>query len=59
MFSLLGKEPSVFDVIIINDNLDDAYEHLKKALLEVSYCCRMNYFTLNNISKAILTVDLL
>ncbi|CAB1448559.1 unnamed protein product [Pleuronectes platessa] len=30
----LGKEPGLFDVIIINDNLEDAYGHLKQALLE-------------------------
>ncbi|XP_028988232.1 guanylate kinase isoform X3 [Betta splendens] len=29
-----SKEPGVFDVLIINDNLDDAYEHLKQTLLE-------------------------
>lgn len=34
---LLGKEPGAFDVIIINDNLDDAYAKLKDALKEVSY----------------------
>lgn len=33
----LGKEPGAFDVIIINDNLDDAYAKLKDALKEVSY----------------------
>ncbi|XP_062259645.1 guanylate kinase isoform X2 [Platichthys flesus] len=30
----LGKEPGLFDVIIINDNLEDAYGRLKQALLE-------------------------
>ncbi|XP_035026929.1 guanylate kinase [Hippoglossus stenolepis] len=30
----LGKEPGLFDVIIVNDNLEDAYGHLKQALLE-------------------------
>ncbi|XP_034411831.1 guanylate kinase isoform X1 [Cyclopterus lumpus] len=30
----LGKEPGIFDVLIINDNLEDAYEQLKQALLE-------------------------
>lgn len=33
----LGREPGAFDVIIINDNLDDAYAKLKDALKEVSY----------------------
>lgn len=37
MDHLLGKEPGAFDVIIINDNLDDAYAKLKDALKEVSY----------------------
>ncbi|XP_042353235.1 guanylate kinase-like [Plectropomus leopardus] len=30
----LSKEPGMFDVVIINDNLDEAYGHLKNALLE-------------------------
>ncbi|XP_077412826.1 guanylate kinase [Vanacampus margaritifer] len=30
----LSKEPNMFDVIIINDNLEDAYGHLRDALLE-------------------------
>ncbi|XP_031721099.1 guanylate kinase [Anarrhichthys ocellatus] len=30
----LGKEPGVFDVLIVNDNLEDAYGQLKCALLE-------------------------
>ncbi|XP_054452261.1 guanylate kinase-like isoform X2 [Anoplopoma fimbria] len=30
----LSKEPGLFDVIIINDNLEDAYGQLKDALLE-------------------------
>ncbi|XP_068593698.1 guanylate kinase [Cebidichthys violaceus] len=30
----LGKEPGVFDVLIINDNLEEAYGQLKHALLE-------------------------
>ncbi|XP_056276610.1 guanylate kinase isoform X2 [Pseudoliparis swirei] len=29
----LGKEPGVFDVLIINENLEDAYGQLKEALL--------------------------
>lgn len=29
-----SKEPGMFDVVIINDNLDVAYEHLKGTLLE-------------------------
>ncbi|XP_067330150.1 guanylate kinase isoform X1 [Channa argus] len=30
-----SKEPGVFDVVIVNDNLDDAYDQLKNTLLEV------------------------
>ncbi|XP_051944549.1 guanylate kinase [Hippocampus zosterae] len=30
----LSKEPNMFDVMIVNDNLEDAYGHLKDALLE-------------------------
>ncbi|XP_067330148.1 guanylate kinase-like [Channa argus] len=30
-----SKEPGVFDVVIVNDNLDDAYDQLKNYLLEV------------------------
>ncbi|KAM6920695.1 guanylate kinase [Lycodopsis pacificus] len=30
----LGEEPGVFDVLIVNDNLEDAYGQLKRALLE-------------------------
>ncbi|XP_072219589.1 guanylate kinase isoform X3 [Leuresthes tenuis] len=30
----LSKEPGVFDVIIVNNNLQDAYGNLKQALLE-------------------------
>lgn len=33
---LVGKEPGVFDVVVVNDNLDDAYIQLKQALLKVS-----------------------
>ncbi|KAF3699448.1 Guanylate kinase [Channa argus] len=29
-----SKEPGVFDVVIVNDNLDDAYDQLKNTLLE-------------------------
>lgn len=31
----LGKEPGVFDVVIINDDLERAYEELKDILSEV------------------------
>lgn len=34
--SFLGKEPGVFDVVIINDDLERAYEELKDILNEVS-----------------------
>ncbi|XP_062854319.1 guanylate kinase 1b isoform X1 [Trichomycterus rosablanca] len=30
----LSKEPGVFDMVIINDDLDEAYEKLKRALIE-------------------------
>ncbi|XP_037133103.1 guanylate kinase isoform X1 [Syngnathus acus] len=30
----LSKEPDMFDVVIVNDNLEDAYGHLRDALLE-------------------------
>lgn len=30
-----GKEPGLFDLVIINDNLDKAYAILKEALSEV------------------------
>ncbi|XP_056149955.1 guanylate kinase isoform X2 [Lampris incognitus] len=30
----ISKEPGLFDVVIVNDNLEDAYEQLKAALLE-------------------------
>ncbi|XP_039998770.1 guanylate kinase isoform X2 [Xiphias gladius] len=36
-----SKEPGVFDVVIVNDNLEDAYRKLKHALLE----------EINNIKK--------
>uniref|UniRef100_H3CSU4 Guanylate kinase n=2 Tax=Tetraodon nigroviridis TaxID=99883 RepID=H3CSU4_TETNG len=29
-----SKKPGIFDVIIVNDNLEDAYDRLKNALLE-------------------------
>lgn len=36
LFSYLGKEPGVFDVVIINDDLEKAYEELKDILNDVS-----------------------
>lgn len=39
MHLILGKKPGIFDVIIINDNLEDAYDKLKNALLQVSKGC--------------------
>lgn len=30
-----GKEPGLFDLVIVNDNLDEAYVTLKQALSEV------------------------
>lgn len=33
----VGKEPGLFDLVIINDNLDEAYAQLKLALSEVDY----------------------
>lgn len=32
----VGKEPGVFDVVIINDDLERAYDELKAILNEVS-----------------------
>lgn len=34
-FSSVGQEPGVFDAIIVNDNLEDAYVQLKSSLIEV------------------------
>uniref|UniRef100_A0A665X4M5 Guanylate kinase n=1 Tax=Echeneis naucrates TaxID=173247 RepID=A0A665X4M5_ECHNA len=34
-----SKEPGVFDVVIVNDKLEDAYGKLREALVEVSYSC--------------------
>lgn len=35
-----GKEPGLFDLVIVNDNLDKAYHALEEALLEVgSHLC--------------------
>ncbi|KAK3566292.1 hypothetical protein QTP86_031030 [Hemibagrus guttatus] len=31
----LSKEPGIFDIVIINDDLENAYEKLKSALIEV------------------------
>lgn len=50
-FSSVGNEPGVFDVVIINDDLERAYEELKDILSDVSkiikypfaYLCD-NYF---------------
>lgn len=33
-YSPLGKEPGLFDLVIINDSLDKAYWTLKEALSE-------------------------
>uniref|UniRef100_A0A674EZ10 Guanylate kinase 1a n=1 Tax=Salmo trutta TaxID=8032 RepID=A0A674EZ10_SALTR len=30
----ISKEPGIFDIVIVNDNLDDAYGKLKDALIE-------------------------
>lgn len=35
IFSFAGKEPGVFDIVIINDDLEGAYEKLKSVLVEV------------------------
>lgn len=35
-FALLGKQHAIFDVSIINDDLENAYTQLKGALIEVS-----------------------
>lgn len=36
LFSAAGQEPGLFDAVIVNDNLEDAYEQLKSSLIEVS-----------------------
>lgn len=33
----VGKEPGLFDLVIINDDLEKAYSELKGVLLEVSH----------------------
>lgn len=35
MYLILGKKPGIFDVVIVNDNLEAAYNQLKNAVLEV------------------------
>lgn len=42
IFSSVGKEPGVFDMVIINDDLEEAYEKLKSVLIEVQlfYICK-------------------
>ncbi len=42
IFSSVGKEPGVFDMVIINDDLENAYEKLKSVLSEVKlfYLCK-------------------
>lgn len=54
---LLGKEPGVFDVVIINDDLERAYEELKEILDEVSRSIKcpcsfwfMKYFVISSSS---------
>lgn len=37
-FNPLGKEPGLFDMVIVNDDLEEAYDKLKSALMEVSSC---------------------
>lgn len=37
-FCAAGQEPGLFDAVIVNDNLEDAYEQLKSSLIEVSVC---------------------
>lgn len=36
MYLVLGKKPGIFDVVIVNDHLEDAYNQLKNSVLEVS-----------------------
>lgn len=35
MYLILGKKTGIFDVVIVNDNLEDAYDQLKNAVLQV------------------------
>ncbi|XP_038860002.1 guanylate kinase isoform X3 [Salvelinus namaycush] len=34
---VISKDPGIFDVVIVNDSLDDAYGKLKDTLIEVSW----------------------
>lgn len=43
-----GKEPGLFDVVIINQDLDNAYGKLKEALLEVKKMMKLTRFYLLN-----------
>ena len=34
--SVIGNEPGLFDIVIVNDDLDESYEKLQSVLKEVS-----------------------
>ena len=44
---LLGNEPGMFDLVIVNDDLEAAYDQLKSALMEVSLCLNEMVFKLS------------
>ena len=44
---LLGNEPGMFDLVIVNDDLEAAYDQLKSALMEVSLCLNEIVFKLS------------
>ena len=44
---LLGNEPGMFDLVIVNDDLEAAYDKLKSALMEVSLCLNEIVFKLS------------
>lgn len=43
-WSCAGKEPGVFDIVIINDDVEQAYEELKDILSEVSKTMKYIHF---------------
>ncbi|XP_020318295.1 guanylate kinase-like isoform X1 [Oncorhynchus nerka] len=41
----ISKEPGIFDIVVVNDNLDDAYGKLKDALIEEIKKVQKNNFS--------------
>lgn len=48
-FNLPGKEPGLFDLIIINNDLEEAYTELKNILAEVSYFTSWEHSSLSEL----------